>query len=54
MFCKGYDSGFVLDGKKIVGFGLGADATSEHEWGIRRLRGSAPHRESRRRSFLRG
>ena len=38
MFCKGYDSGFVLDGKKIVGFGLGADATSEHEWGIRRLR----------------
>ena len=35
---KGYHGGFIeLDGK-IVGINLGCDATSEHEWGIQKLR----------------
>jgi len=35
---RGYDNGLWIENDKLIGVSLGADFTSEHEWGIKGIR----------------
>ena len=37
---RGYDNGLWIEDGKLIGVSLGSDFTSEHEWGIDRLKGN--------------